>query len=269
MKVEFILTWAIVAILLVTFTPTAGANSTVEIINLSRNTYTFTFQHLGEMPQTTIYAEIYCYGSLVASGDWSGVQLNYLLTQANITSEVNSIQFTASDHYTVMIPIQLALAPETIIAYQKDGAKLSGLRLVLPGVNGASWIDQIVSINMGTNEFEAPPAAAGTGARGNLVENIIESRQTPPASTSAPNQTQTTPKPMPDNSPVNSILVPSNTSESNQTLRPQTEQSQSINLDAGVKASIAIVFAASSAFAAILAYKNKRKLKTTHTINQP
>ena len=97
------------------------------------------------MPKTTLYAEIYCYGSLVDSGDWSGVQLSYLLNQISDGSNVNSIQFVAADSYTVTIPTLIAMAPETIIAYQKNGDPLSeGLRLVLPGYNGASWIAQIV-----------------------------------------------------------------------------------------------------------------------------
>ena len=214
------------AILLITVMPTTAATSTIEITNLSRDTYTFTYQQLAEMPQTTLYAELYCYGNLVESGDWSGVQLNYLLTQTNVTSDVKSILFTASDAYTVIIPMQLAVAPETIIAYQKNGEQLTGLRLVLPGVNGASWINQIVTISMGSNEVDAPAAASGPGARGNLIENIIGNSQPPPAPTIAPNQTQPTPKPTPDNFTINQV-IPQDTSETNQTA-PTTNRTYSI-----------------------------------------
>jgi hypothetical protein len=263
MKAEFTLTCAFMAILIITLIPTAAANRTIEVINLSRDTYTFTYQQLAEMPLTNVDAELFCYGSLVASGGWSGVQLSYLLTQTNVSSEVKSIQFTASDSYTVTIPIQLALAPETIIAYQYDGAQIVDLRLVLPGVNGASWINQIVSINMGNNEVDAPAAAAGTGARGSLSEYIIENRQTPPVPTFAPNQTQPTPKPVPGNSTINQIVPPSDTSESNQSPQSQTEHSQSKGLDGSTIALIATVLAVGSAIATILVYKNKMKLGNT------
>src|SRR5512136_2946741 len=94
MKIEFILTCAIIAILLTTITSTTAYSETLEITNLSLVTCNFTYQQLIEMPLTTIYAEIYCYGSLVNVGNWGGIQVSYLLTQANATSEVNSIQFT-------------------------------------------------------------------------------------------------------------------------------------------------------------------------------
>jgi DMSO/TMAO reductase YedYZ molybdopterin-dependent catalytic subunit len=194
-KVEFILTSAIMAILLIIIIPTADASSTIEVTNLSRDTYTLTYQQLAEMPQTTTFAELFCYGNLITSQDWNGVQLSYLLTQMNVSSEVKSIQFTASDSYTVTIPIQLAMAPETIIAFQYDGAQMVDLRLILPGINGASWINRIVSINMGNNEVDAPAAVSGTGAPSSFAEYIIEHRQSPTAPTFAPNKTQPTAKP--------------------------------------------------------------------------
>ena len=261
MKVKFFLTSAIMAILLITLIPTAIASSTIEVTNLSSGTYTFTYQQFAEMPQTTIFAELFCYGSLVASEDWNGVQLSYLLTQTNVSSEVKSIQFTASDQYTVTIPIQLAMAPDTIIAYHYEGAQITDLRLVLPGINGASWISQIVSINMSNNEVDAPAAASGTGARGSFAQYIIENRQTPPKSTVAPSQTQPTPKPMPDNSTIIQIVPPVDTSESSQTPQPQTDSSQSNILGNSTIALIATIFATGLVIATIWAYKNKMKLK--------
>jgi DMSO/TMAO reductase YedYZ molybdopterin-dependent catalytic subunit len=70
------------------------------------------------MPKTIQNAELYCYGDLLASGEWGGVQLNYLLYQTGVSWEVNSIQFTAIDFYVFSIPIQVAQAPQTLIAYQ-------------------------------------------------------------------------------------------------------------------------------------------------------
>ena len=266
MKTNFILIGAFIAILLVAFIPTTAANSTIEVVNLSNDSYNYTYQQLTEMPQTNVDAELFCYGNLVSSGGWSGVQLNYLLAQTNITSEVMSIQFTASDSYKVTIPIQLAVAPDTILAFEKVGEQLTGLRLVLPGVNGAAWINRIVSINMGSTVVEAPEAASGLGALGNPLNNILENRQTTPVTSFVRNNTTTTPKPTPENSSINQIVPPSNTSESKQTPQPQIEINQSMSLDGGTIALIATVFAAVSAIAAILACKNKMKLKriTSH-----
>ena len=135
------------------------------VTDLSKNTYNFTMDQLMEMPQTTEYAELYCYGNLITSGYWNGVQLNYLLSNITINSEVNSIQLTAQDLYTITIPIQLANSPQTIIAYQKNGTPLSeGLRLVLPGYNGAAWIAQIVSISTSNNIVSTPASISIDGS---------------------------------------------------------------------------------------------------------
>ncbi len=263
MKVQYIPILVIMAVLLMTIIPTTIADSTIEVINLSHDTYNLTYQQITEMPQTTLYAELYCYGSLVASGDWTGVQLSYILTQANVSSEVKSIQFTASDSYMVTIPIQLAMTQETIIAYQKDGDPVTGLRLVLPGVNGASWIAQIVSITMGDNEVDSPAAASGSGGRADLITNLLENTQALPTPTMTPKQTQSTSQPIPDNSTTNQIVPPANDSKPTQTLQPQTENGQSISLDNSSIVLIAAVFVTGSAIAAIFAYKNKMKIKDT------
>ena len=262
MKAEFILTSAIIAILLTTIIPaTFATTSTLEVTNLDGDTYNFTHQQLTEMPQTTMYAEIYCYGSLVGCGDWSGVQLSYLLSQTNTNSEVKSLQLTASDSYTVQIPLQLALAPETIIAYQKDGVQLTGLRLVLPGFNGAAWIDNIISITMSTSEVDLPPAASGAGARGNLVTNIVGNEQAPPTPTSIPEKTQPTSDPAPINSTQNPVVPPVNITRGEPTPKQQTTDDQSMLLDRGKIAVIVAVFAISLGIAATVAYKSKSKLR--------
>jgi len=251
MKLKLLLMCTLLTILLTTITPATAVTDTLEITDPSNLTHSFTYQQLAEMPPTTIYANLYCYGSLVASGDWSGVQLNYLLTKTNANSEVKSIQLTASDSYTVTIPIELALAPETIIAYQKDGEPLAGLRLVLPGVNGASWIAQIVSITMSPAEVDSPPTASGPGGRGNLA-NIIENSKIPPTPTITPEQTQPTPQPVPDNPTPNPTVPPANITEVEPIPKQQTADNQPIMVDSVTMGVIAFVFAMGLAIAGIM-----------------
>jgi DMSO/TMAO reductase YedYZ molybdopterin-dependent catalytic subunit len=260
MKLKFLLLCTFLTILLINITPATAVTDTLEITDPSNVTHSFTYQQLAEMPTTTIYAELYCYGSLVTSGDWSGVQLNHLLTITNANSEVKSIQLTASDSYTVTIPVELAVAPETIIAYQKDGEPVAGLRLVLPGVNGASWIAQIVSITMSPAEVDSPPTASGPGGRGNLA-NIIENSKIPPTIT--PEQ-QPTPQPVPESPTPHPTVPPENI-----TIGPiptkQTADYQPITLDGVTKGATAFVFATGLAIAGIVSVtlialtKNRKK----------
>ena len=263
-KLKTILICAIIAIsLTATTTTTTATANTLQITNLSSNTYTFTEQQLKEMPQTTIPAALYCYGSLVTSGAWSGVQVNYLLTQANITSEVQSLQLVASDGYTVTLPIELTKRSNTIIAYQKDGESLDGLRLVLPGYNGASWINQIITINMSTIEANNPPTETEVWTNINQG-TIINNKQPTPTPTLTPKPTQTTPKPTPNNSPTNTTTPPTNHTDSNQTPQQQTKTNNPIKLDPGTLSVIAAILTIGS-LAAILTYQRRTKLKIKPT----
>ena len=212
------------------------------------------------MPQTTVYAELYCYGSLVTMGNWNGIQLSYLLTQANATSEAKSIQFTASDGYAVTIPIEVAMAPETIIAYQIDGEPLSeGLRLVLPGANGASWIAKIVSITASNMGAEAPAPAGASLPKDDLIKGINENRQATPTPTLTPNPTQPTTKPTPDNPTPNPSASPANITEVEPTIKPQNTSYDLIDSQWGTIAAIIAVLAVG--LATVTIFTNKRKTK--------
>jgi DMSO/TMAO reductase YedYZ molybdopterin-dependent catalytic subunit len=87
---------AILALLLTTATGTVKADtqSNLEITNKSGVIFDFTHEQLMAMPRTTEYAELYCYGSLVLYGNWTGVLLSFTTNTDN--PEVSSIQVAAS-----------------------------------------------------------------------------------------------------------------------------------------------------------------------------
>ena len=239
-RLKPILACAIVVIILTTITTVTATVNTLEITNLSDETYTFTEVQLKEMPQTTIFAALYCYGSLVTVGAWSGVQFNYLLTHANVTSEVHSIQLLASDGYRVTLPIELAMASNTIIAYQKDGEPLDGLRLVLPGYNGASWINQIINLNMSSIEVRAPATETEVWTNSN-PGTINNDKQPSPTPILTSKPIQPTPKPTPHNTPVNPTAPPTKVTDSNPTPHQQTITNQPIELDRLTLALIVVI----------------------------
>ncbi len=172
----------------------ADTQSNLEITNNSGVILDFTHEQLMAMPKTTEYTELYCYGSLAIYGNWTGVLLSYLLAQTRITPEVSSIQFSASDGYTVSIPTDLAMQPQIIIAYEINGQPLAeGLRLIVPGANGATWISLITSITMSTSGTDYP-AAGGAG-----IGKI----------------TATTPEPIPQSTPQPQGIAPQSTLSQN------------------------------------------------------
>ena len=210
-------------ILIVTTTANLTAASTggdLQISNLSGTTITLAYDNLYTMPKTTVYAELYCYGSLVTSGDWGGVQLSDLLNQAGLDPTVASIDFTAADGYVVSIPIAEAMRLDVIVAYEKDSAPLSeGLRLVVPEENGDIWIAGITSISMSTELLnqsvgQAPSSATTPATSGGSVSNY------PTQQTSTGQQQQTQPKNQTPTPPPIKPVAPANITEPEYTPQP-------------------------------------------------
>jgi hypothetical protein len=218
----------------------------------SENTYNFTIEQLMEMPPTTEYAELYCYGNLLTRGTWTGIQLSVLLDKINIGPDVASVQFEAQDKYTITIPITLANAPQTIIAYQRDGAPLAeGLRLILPGFNGASWIAQIVSISTSSNLVLAPASISVAGSEFNRVRSLGTLATATPTPTPTPKSTinDTTPSPT---APIQ------NSTDVEPPLQQTTADQQSFGFDQIALVLAATLIAILAAAAGVYIRKNRR-----------
>jgi DMSO/TMAO reductase YedYZ molybdopterin-dependent catalytic subunit len=177
----------------------------LQVINLAGTTVNYTYDQLMAMPESNVSADLNCYGAPVTSGTWGGVSLSYLLQQAGVDPAVSSIDFLAQDGYSVSIPLQVAMQPGVIIAYEKDGSPLSeGLRLVVPGANGNIWIALITSIIMSTSVVSVSQSVAGneiqppTDSTGQSSTQQQEPVQTQPSATPK-NETSTEPVAPPAN----------------------------------------------------------------------
>ena len=150
-----------------------------------------------------------------------------------------------------------------MIAYEKDDKPLAeGLRLIVPGANGAAWIAMITSITMSTAEANYPqPAIAGEGKIASLA-SLINSKA--PNSTSQHEETTPSQPTLPEptttqNSKNNQLTTPTNATFSNQqTPISQTSTNNNVlNMKTGV---LAIAFGSMTALslAGYLMYKRKR-----------
>ena len=227
----------------------------LEIVNLSGISYVFSYTQLFEMPKTAVYAELYCDGALTTYGNWSGVLLSDLLTQAQATPEVGSIQFVASDGYRVAIPINLAMQPQIIIAYEKDGQPLTeGLRLIIPGANGAAWIAKIISITMSTSGADDPEGVSIGGPKENNVPT-----QSPTTQTTTSKQQTPLPQPSTENSSNIQKTAPTNlTSPHQSTVNPRVTN-QSLNTQNIIIYLIGFTCTISFTATAYVALMHKRK----------
>ena len=233
----------------------ADSPSHLEIINLSGSrVFDFTYEQLLEMPKTVVNADLYCDGALATYGNWGGVLVSYLLTLAQVTPEVNSIHLEAADGYKVAIPIDLAMEPQIILAYEKDDQPLvEGLRLIVPGANGAAWIALIASITMSTSGADYPPAV--TAGIPKVPESMLEQNN---AISESSSQQQEPVQPSPI-TPTPSIQAtsPANITQPNQpTTEPQLSN-ESLSLKA-VFLYLAILASFSLTITACLVYRRKR-----------
>ena len=234
-----------------TITPiSAEASNSLNILNLADTNFSFTQQELMLMPKTDVNANLYCFGTLVTVGNWVGVQLSYLLTLAQVTSNVSSITFYASDGYSVSIPLDLAMQPQIIVAYEKDNQSLTeGLRLILPGYNGASWIAMITSISMSALTIDYP---AGLDA-GNITPPLQQMQSANPQPTARP-QTTLTPLPTTENTASDNV-----TSQNQSVSHPQVLQNESRGNQVLFFAIIATISALIFGVISGLAYMRKKK----------
>lgn len=181
--------------------PEAG----LQIIGEVNHPINVTLEELVEMPQITVNAALYCYGDLVTSGDWTGVQLSLLLEMVEYNENAQSIQFYAEDGYSITILITEALREDVIIAYEKDGQPIA-LRLVIPGANGNLWISMINSLILSKD------IAATESAPFKPSELALPSPTPQQSSTPQPTpKPQPTPSPSPTSSPT---TIPVNTKSS-------------------------------------------------------
>jgi DMSO/TMAO reductase YedYZ molybdopterin-dependent catalytic subunit len=113
---------------------------------------------IAAMPRTTVNATLYCVGAPdrpVEDGNWTGVQLEFLLENAGISPDAIKVAFYAEDGYTTDLTIAEAEQDNIILAYEKDGNPLpETLRLVVPGRWGYKWISHVNRIDLVTYDFK-------------------------------------------------------------------------------------------------------------------
>ena len=144
--------------------------------------------------------------------NWSGVKISDLLSQEAISPFAGSSDFLATDGYKVTIPIETAMRPDVIIAYELDGNPLKeNLRLVLPGMNGNLWISMIASITLSTTQVSGGESLDAKSIIFNQYPGLTIPYGVP--ATQHPTQVQTPTTASENKTTVNPTTSPTNTVE--------------------------------------------------------
>jgi DMSO/TMAO reductase YedYZ molybdopterin-dependent catalytic subunit len=128
----------------------------LEVNGLVQNRATWRFQDLVGFPAHEQQTTLMCISNgldagLISNAIWKGIPLPDLLGLAAPLSNAARVRFHGVDNYTDTIPLERALEPSTMLAYEMNGVSLPDrhgypLRVIVPGYFGeknVKWVTRI------------------------------------------------------------------------------------------------------------------------------
>jgi DMSO/TMAO reductase YedYZ molybdopterin-dependent catalytic subunit len=121
-----------------------------------QNTLQFTMDDLRKLTNVDQIATLNCIsneigGDLISNGQWKGVRLGEVLSQAGVKPGSIDVVFTSADDYTDSIPVAKAMESTVLLAFEMNGEPVNDkhggpLRAIVPNIYGmknAKWIRKI------------------------------------------------------------------------------------------------------------------------------
>ena len=128
----------------------------LEIAGLVQNPATWRLQDLLGFKPTTQETTLMCISNgldagLISNAVWKGFPLRDLLDQAGVLSSAARVRLEGVDNYTDTIPLEKAMKPSTLLAYEMNGVPLPDrhgypLRVIVPGYFGekhVKWLTRV------------------------------------------------------------------------------------------------------------------------------
>src|SRR5438132_3824542 len=128
----------------------------LEVVGLVKNAATWRFDDLLGFEMKEQETTLMCISNgldagLISNAVWKGFPLRDVLDRAVPLSGAARVRFSGVDNYTYTIPLEKALEPTTLLAYEMNGAELPDrhgypLRLIVPGYFGekhVKWLTRI------------------------------------------------------------------------------------------------------------------------------
>jgi DMSO/TMAO reductase YedYZ molybdopterin-dependent catalytic subunit len=128
----------------------------LEVNGLVQNSAIWRFQDFVGLPAHEQQTTLMCISNgldagLMSNAIWKGVPLRDLLERAAPRSNAARVRFHGVDNYTDTIPLEKAMEPTTLLAYQMNGVQLPHrhgypLRAIVPGYFGeknVKWLTRI------------------------------------------------------------------------------------------------------------------------------
>ena len=128
----------------------------LEIGGMVQNAATWRFQDLMGFKPTTQETTLMCISNgldagLISNAVWKGLPLRDLLDQAGVLSGAARVRLHGVDNYTDTIPLEKAMEPTTLLAYEMNNTPLPDrhgypLRVIVPGYFGeknVKWLTKV------------------------------------------------------------------------------------------------------------------------------
>src|SRR5712691_8420216 len=132
----------------------------LEVTGLVQNRATWRFQDLLGFEATEQETTLMCISNgldagLISNAIWKGVPLRDVLDQAAPLSNAARVRLRGVDNYTDTIPLEKAMEPTTLIAFEMNGGPLPHrhgypLRAIVPGYFGEKHVKWLTRIELTT-----------------------------------------------------------------------------------------------------------------------
>jgi len=130
----------------------------LEVNGLVQNRATWRFQDLAGLPALEQETTLMCISNgldagLISNARWKGIALADLLERAAPFANAARVRFHGVDNYTDTIPLEKAMEPTTLLAYEMNGVPLPNrhgypLRLIVPGYFGEKHVKWLTRIEL-------------------------------------------------------------------------------------------------------------------------
>ena len=130
----------------------------LEITGLVQNRPTWRFQDLIALPATEQETTLMCISNgldagLISNARWKGLPLRDFLAAAGPLSNAARVRLHGVDNYTDTIPLEKAMEPTTLLAYEMNGQPLPDrhgypLRAIIPGYFGEKHVKWLTRIEL-------------------------------------------------------------------------------------------------------------------------
>jgi len=126
----------------------------IEVTGLCENPTTFTWQDLQKLPKTTANARLTSVTRWSVGGDWGGVKISDIMAYVKASPNVRFVRFWSYEmRYDTSIPVETALLPRTLLAWEFDGELLTEdfggpVRAFVPYLWGYKSAKSVVKIEL-------------------------------------------------------------------------------------------------------------------------